>query len=828
MPSSFDADQLRRDHPLSEYLPARGIAVKPEGREFRCLCPFHAERTPSFQIYQGRKGTQEFHCKGCDAKGDVIQFVERYDGATFAEACEILGGTREPNENRAPVAPAEPAVDIYAAWKPRVPDASTPPIVAGKRTPPLANPKRDDKPVTHYTPSAVYPYHHSDGRVIGYVLRVEIKGRKITPLVLWCENTETGELMWCHRPFTSPRRLYNLPAFAAQPDAQVLVVEGEKCADAAQALLPRLVVTTWQGGGKAAGKSNWKPVSGRDVLIWPDADPEGLDAAQEAGRLAAEAGARSVRVISIPADKPKGWDVADAIEAGWTKADVVAFARAGARPWGETRETTQTAPEPPAADERRFDEPPAERDGERERLTRPALRPVAQEKPQPEPESKPPERRRFAVVGGTEAGDTSSPGIIPDVEGLKEFDAHGKMKPKSFTNFVVMLQYHRAMLGVFAFNEFSNQTVVMRRPDWDTGKGEWKPRKLEDNDVARSRMWLERAQLIASQNETHNAIDTAARAITFNPIRDYFDGLKWDGVPRLFGDETRQGWLATYLGAKPTKSGIERAFGARWLIGIVARNLSDNPDGEKMDTMLILESQQGMMKSTAVKRMATIAGDVHFVDGINDFVSKDAVLNMQGSVIVEADEGLALKRGNVDEIKGALSRTVDKVRPPYGRNPITLRRRFGIVATLNPQGQGYLRDPTGARRFWPVAVERPADLDALDRDRDQLWAEAVSHYLAGEQWWLTDEEVPHAELEQRKRYRADPLAGRIDEYLTTLAPTVPAVTVTQVLSVIGIPTSRFDPELFDRVVNHLLVRGWTKTNDRENPRADLFRRPANG
>jgi predicted P-loop ATPase len=127
-----------------------------------------------------------------------------------------------------------------------------------------------------------------------------------------------------------------------------------------------------------------------------------------------------------------------------------------------------------------------------------------------------------------------------------------------------------------------------------------------------------------------------------------------------------------------------------------------------------------------------------------------------------------------------------------------------------------------------VAVERPADLDALDRDRDQLWAEAVSHYLAGEQWWLTDEEVPHAELEQRKRYRADPLAGRIDEYLTTLAPTVPAVTVTQVLSVIGIPTSRFDPELFDRVVNHLLVRGWTKTNDRENPRADLFRRPANG
>ena len=824
MPSSFDTDQLRRDHPLSEYLPARGIAVKPEGREFRCLCPFHAERTPSFQIYRGRKGTQEFHCKGCDAKGDVIAFVQRFDGVSPTEACEILGGTREPSENRPPVAPAEPAVDIYAAWKPRVPDASTPRIEAGKRTPPLANPKRDDKPVTHYTPTAVYPYHHSDGRVIGYVLRVEIKGRKITPLVLWCENTETGELMWCHRPFSSPRRLYNLPAFAARPDAQVLVVEGEKCADAAQALLPGLVVTTWQGGGKAAGKSNWKPVGGRDVLIWPDADPEGLDAAQEAGRLATEACARSVRVISIPDDKPKGWDIADAIEAGWTKADVIRFARAGARPWGEPREEPQTAPEPPAAGERRFDGPRAERDGEREGLTRPALRPVEQEKPQPEPESKPKPKLRLVQA---DTAERYSDGM--DWEAYLEKDAHDRNKPKSFTNFVVMMQRDPRMRGVFMFNEFSNQILMAKRPAWDRGVGEWRTRRFEDDDATQARMYLEKAGFTATTSDTHAAINRAARALTINPVREWMEGLKWDGVPRLWGDETRPGWVTTYLGAKPTRTGIERAFGARWLIGAVARNLTTNDDGEKMDNMLVLEGPQAMFKSTSLKVLASVAGGVYFIDGIHDFSSKDAILNMQGNLIIEADEMVAVKRGDADATKGMLSRTTDKIRPPYGRETVNLPRRFVLAGTLNPQGRGYLKDPTGARRFWPVLIERPADLDALAADREQLWAEAVCHYQGGEPWWLQGEEIAQAETEQRKRYQSDPWAGRIDEFLETLAPTVDTVTVSQVFAVLGIPSVRQDPQFSDRIISHLLVSGWTRTSKTAaGRRTDAFRRPANG
>jgi predicted P-loop ATPase len=821
---AFDADQLRRDNPLSEYLPTRGIGLSPDGAEFRACCPFHAERTPSFTVYQGRKRTQEFHCFGCGEKGDVIDFVQRYDGVPFAEACEILGGTRTTDPARVPASTSIERVDIYAAWKARMPDASTPPIEAGKRTPPLANPKRPEKPVTHYTPTAVYPYHHSDGRVIGYVLRVEIKGKKLTPLVLWCENTETGELTWCHRPFAAPRRLYNLPAFAARPDAQVLVVEGEKCAEAGKRILPKAVVTTWQGGGKAAGKSDWSPVRGRDVLIWPDADPEGLDAAHEAASLAKAAGASRVRIIAPPADKPKGWDIADAEAEGWTRADVVAFARAEAREAGQTHRTPDPEPQPPEDERQRFDEPTPERGGERHGgpATRPALKPVEQEKPQPEPESKP--RPRLRLVDNETAARMSD-GM--DWEAYLEKDAHDRNKPKSFTNFVVMMQREPSMRGVFMFNEFSNQVLIAKKPAWVKSPGDWKPRRFEDDDASQARMYLEKRGFNATNSDMHAAINRAARALTINPVRDWMNGLKWDGKERLFGNAETGGWLSTYLGAKPTKSGIDRAFGGRWLIGAVARNLTENEDGEKMDNMLVLEGPQAMYKSTSLKVLATVAGGVYFIDGIHDFSSKDAILNMQGNLIIEADEMVAVKRGDADVTKGMLSRTTDKIRPPYGRETVNLPRRFVIAGTLNPQGRGYLKDPTGARRFWPVLIERPADLAALERDREKLWAEAVAHYLGGEPWWLQGEEVQQAEAEQRKRYQADPWAGRIDEFLDTLTSDTETVTVSQIFSILSIPSVRQDPQFSDRIISHLLMCGWTRTSrTKAGKRTDAFKRPA--
>lgn len=817
---AFDADQLRRDNPLSEYLPTRGIGLSPDGAEFRACCPFHAERTPSFTVYQGRKRTQEFHCFGCGEKGDVIDFVRRYDGVEFTEACEILGGTRTTDPARVPASTSIERIDIYAAWKARMPGADAPPIEAGKRTPPLANPKRPEKPVTHYTPTAVYPYHHSDGRVVGYVLRVEIKGKKLTPLILWCENTETGELTWCHRPFAAPRRLYNLPAFAAMPDAQVLVVEGEKCAEAGKRILPRAVVTTWQGGGKAAGKSDWSPVRGRDVLIWPDADPEGLEAAQEAASLAQAAGASRVRIITPPSDKPKGWDIADAEAEGWTRADVVAFARAEAREPGQARRTPDHEPQPPEADRQRFDEPAVERDGERPSgpATRPALKPVEQEKPQPEPESKP--RPKLRLV---------RPDDEPSDDWMQhlELDQHNRPVKKLMRNVIAYLKYHPSMSGCIARNVFSSEIMLMRRPPWDREGETWTPRAMIDADFVSAVAWLDGPRMDTNKGTVTDAVLQIAHEQRFDPVREYLDTLRWDGVPRLLGDETRPGWLTRYLGVKTTKTGIEAVFGFRWLIAAVARNRTQNPAGAKVDNMLVIEGRQGLRKSTALETLATLGGNRWFTSGVNDVRSKDGLLQMQGCLIVEMDELAALGKADVEKVKSFISTQQDDIRPPYGRRVEKMPRRFVLAGTMNPRGMGYLPDSTGNRRFWPVFADTPADIEALERDRDQLWAEADAHYQGGEPWWLQGEEVQHAEAEQRKRFQSDPWADDLDEWLGSLAGVDPVVTLKQAFQVLNIPTHQRTSDTQSRVVNHLTQAGWVRaTITQDGGKRVIFRRPA--
>jgi len=810
---SFDADAVRRDNPLSEYLPKRGIKLTGGGSEWTACCPFHAEGTPSFTVYRGRKGTQEFHCFGCPAKGDVIDFVQQYDGVDFTGACEILGGTREEVRREAAPAPVERA-DIYAAWVAKLPPGNAPPIVAGKRTPPIVNPKRPDRPPPQYTPISVYPYRLSNSQVIGYVLRVEIRGRKLTPLVLWCENTETGEVGWCHRPFTGPRRLYNLPAFAERPDAQVLVVEGEKCADAAARLLPGVVATCWQGGGKAAGKSDWSPVRGREVLIWPDNDPAGVEAAHEVARLSHAAGAERIRIIDPPGDEQaKGWDIADAEAAGWTRADVLRFARAGARDW-----TPPAAEAPPIA----ASAPPPPR--QEKRAARPALKQVAQEKIQAEPDERP--SAKVVPLRAIQA----DPGDYEDGmhwRSYLELNENGLTKPKLMTNFVTFLQRHPQMRGVLTKNAFTAQTIIAKRPAWDRGAGEWRPRKLTDNDVTLAMTWLERAGLTPTHTGTGTAVMAAAEATKIDPIRDYFTALRWDGKPRLQGIDGHAPWLTQYMGVKPTKNEIERAFGMRWMIAAVARNLSERPDGEKVDNMLVLEGEQSRLKSTALEVLATINGERYFTSGISDVTSKDGIMLMQGNIIIEMDELVAISKADTEVVKSFLSRKIDSTRLPYGKTVTDLPRRFVLAGTMNPRGRGYLKDPTGARRFWPVYVSQSTDIAALTRDRDQLWAEAVHLYRAGVPWWLQGDEVEHAAIEQRKRFQADAWAGPIDTFLETrVGSNADNVTLSEVFIALSIPTHMQDGNKADRIISHLIANGWVKyTKISGRRRIDAFRRP---
>ena len=160
-----------------------------------------------------------------------------------------------------------------ADWKPVTP------IPAGVALPPARLPAHQHEG----GPADAWLYMDAEGRPLMYRIRFErASGEKtgVFPLT-WCENRKTGAAAWRWKDLAGPRPLYNLEKLAAAPDANVLVVEGEKTVDAAEALLPDWVVTTWPGGAKRAGRkdTDWTPLRARRVWVWPDADDVGKSAA---------------------------------------------------------------------------------------------------------------------------------------------------------------------------------------------------------------------------------------------------------------------------------------------------------------------------------------------------------------------------------------------------------------------------------------------------------------------------------------------------------------------------------------------------------------------
>lgn len=323
--SQIDTDSIRSDYRLSDIVSKFIGKLTRDGREFKACCPFHNERSPSFTINDEK---EFYHCFGCGAHGDVIDFVQNYQGVSFREAVAIITGeTPAPEGKRAQR--ASKAVDYYAGLKP----LPTPKVAiweAGERTPQIFNPKRADDEkgrFTRYKPSMVFPYTDATGTLIGYVLRVDFgDGAKITPTVRYATLPD-GTKGWTHWHFDEPRPLYGLDKLAKNPDGQVFICEGEKAADACGRLLG-VTAVTWPGGTNAVGKADWSVLKGRKVVIWPDADDVGEKAAQEIAAalhgLAAEV--KLINAMQEPT-RDKGWDAADAEAAGMTRAEVLAWGK---------------------------------------------------------------------------------------------------------------------------------------------------------------------------------------------------------------------------------------------------------------------------------------------------------------------------------------------------------------------------------------------------------------------------------------------------------------------------------------------------------------------
>ena len=164
-------------------------------------------------------------------------------------------------------------------------------------------------------PSKIWPYNNEAGKLLGGVARFEGPDGKTTRPFTFCEKD--SEQQWQWKSFPSPRPIYALETFPKNPNAPVLVVEGEKAVEAAHGLFPEYVVTTSPGGAKAACSANWEPLKGREVTIWPDHDEEGAKYAQDVAKMAHKAGAANVAIVQVPAELPKKWDLADPLPDGW-------------------------------------------------------------------------------------------------------------------------------------------------------------------------------------------------------------------------------------------------------------------------------------------------------------------------------------------------------------------------------------------------------------------------------------------------------------------------------------------------------------------------------
>lgn len=322
-----------------------------------------------------------------------------------------------------------------------------------------------------------------------------------------------------------------------------------------------------------------------------------------------------------------------------------------------------------------------------------------------------------------------------------------KDEKKTVTNAMTL---RRAMarypetVGLVAYDEFS-ETIFLRKPIPDPDRGKkngFEPRPWRDADEVMLAIWFQSiGYLKTSRSLAFDVVAAICEENRFHAVRDYLGGLTHDGVARISTLLTRG------FGAVPEDAGhaayIE-AVGRAILIGAVARVYVP---GCKADAMAILEGPQGAYKSSGVR--ALVPDEDWFSDTLpHDLSGKDARQHLPGKWLVEMSEISQLRKAEVETLKSFLTTQVDKYRPSYGRVEVSRKRQSLFVGTTNEDA--YLADVTGNRRFWPVKVGA-VDLEWIRTNRDQLWAEAVKAFRAGERWWLTDAEAERAVSEQASR-----------------------------------------------------------------------------
>lgn len=371
-----------------------------------------------------------------------------------------------------------------------------------------------------------------------------------------------------------------------------------------------------------------------------------------------------------------------------------------------------------------------------------------------------------------------------------------------YENVAQFLENSPDWVDVLGYNEFTGGHFVLKQPPAPITATVGS--ELEDHFDTEAVRWLERRGLMVKPDLVRRVVDGVARRNSFHPVRDYLESLPaWDGRPRIGS------WLVDYCGVESSDANPNEyamAVGEKFLISAVARILKP---GCKVDHILVLEGEQGIGKSSAAR---ILAGE-WFTDQLGEMGSKDAAMQVRGVWIVELSELGTLGRSETAREKAFISQQTERFRLPYGHRLVHVPRQCVFIATTN--SDTWLKDETGGRRFWPVQCRR-IDLSALERERDQLWAEALARYRAGISWWLEDAEVIQKAIEeQRGRYLEDVWQDRVNQHAeeeSTLPASAPrgSVSVGEILQRLGVETAKQDQAGANRVARCLKVAGWKR------------------
>lgn len=288
--ANTDLKRLKEQTNILDVI-GRYIHLQRRGTEYYGVCPFHDDTKASLQVNERK---QVFGCFACGQGGDVFDFLTEFNGYGVKEAIKELQG-EQAAEGSGPIKrdakPSKPRI----TWK-----QIKPPGECGEITHRL-----------HGKPSRMWTYRAADGSLIGHVCRFDLPDgvKEVIPYT-YCESNDGSRREWRWNGFAVPRPVYNLDKLTAEPGKTVLLCEGEKTADAISSHLPSAIVTTWQGGGKATHNTDFSSLYGRTVIIWPDNDKPGFEAAEAIAEVL-RPHCPTIKFIHNPDDAPKHWDAAD-------------------------------------------------------------------------------------------------------------------------------------------------------------------------------------------------------------------------------------------------------------------------------------------------------------------------------------------------------------------------------------------------------------------------------------------------------------------------------------------------------------------------------------